>query len=145
MFAWMPDALLDAARESPLAPLVSTLEAGEPERGFEAVAAESVDHAILERAEDVSVVPAGFDWDDLGTWDAVWRTAEPDATGTAHVGEALALDTENCLLATDGHVSAVGVSDLVVASFGDRTLVVPRGETERVREVVDRLEAAGRF
>jgi mannose-1-phosphate guanylyltransferase len=145
MFAWTPEVLLDAARDSPLAPLVSALDAGEPDRGFDAVEALSVDRAILERAGDVFVVPADFAWDDLGTWDALWRTAETDAAGTAHVGDTLAVDTEDCLLATDGHVSAVGVSDLVVASFDDRTLVVPRGETERVREVVDRLRAEGRY
>ncbi len=141
MFAWTPTAVLEAARTSPLAPLVDALEAGEPNRGFDGVESISVDHAILERAEDVYVVPADFEWDDLGTWDALWRTAEKGADGTARVGATLALDTENCLLATDGHVSAVGVSDLAVVSFGDRTLVVPRGETERVREVVERLEA----
>jgi mannose-1-phosphate guanylyltransferase len=144
MFAWTPNAFLDAARDSPLSPLVSALEAGEPDRGFDAVEAVSVDNAILERAADVYVVPADFSWDDLGTWDALWRATERADDGTAHVGDTLALDTENCLLATDGHVSAVGVSDLVVASFGDRTLVVPRGETERVREVVDHLDAEGR-
>lgn len=46
---------------------------------------------------------------------------------------------------TDGHVSAVGVSDLVVAAYGDRALVAPKREAQRVREVVARLDASGRF
>lgn len=145
MFVWTPEAFLSAARDSPLADLVESLERGEPDWGFAAVDAVSVDEAVLEDAEDVFVVPAGFDWADLGTWDAVWRAGERTAGGNVHLGNTLAVDAENCLLATDAHVSAVGVSDLVVASFDGRTLVVPREEAERVRTVVDLLRDEGRY
>lgn len=145
MFVWTPSAFLEVARGTPLADLVSALERGSPEWGFEAVDAESVDRAVLERADDVYVVPAGFAWDDLGNWDAVWRTADRTPGGNVHIGDTLAIDAEGCVLATDGHVSAVGVSDLVVASYDSRTLVVPRGEAERVREVVEELREQGRY
>ncbi|MEF8908036.1 MAG: sugar phosphate nucleotidyltransferase [Haloarculaceae archaeon] len=145
MFAWTPDALLGAARDSPLAPLVEALDAGEPAAGFEAVEAVSVDNAVLERADDVAVVPADFAWDDLGSWDAVGRVLEADADGNAHLGETLAVDAADCVLAAgeDSHVSAVGVEGLAVASYDGRTLVVPREDAERVREVVRRLESSG--
>lgn len=141
IFAWTPTAFLQAAAETPLGEMVAALDAGEPERAFECAPTISVDRAVLERADDVFVVPADFDWSDLGTWDAVWRSLPTDGEGIATLGDGMALDCENCLLASDGHVAAVGLSDLIVASFGDRTLVVPRGETERVREVVDQLES----
>jgi mannose-1-phosphate guanylyltransferase len=139
IFAWTPDALLGAARDSPLAGLVDALAEGEPERGFEAVAPISVDCAILEDPADVYVVPAAFEWDDLGSWDAVGRVLPSDADGNAVLGEGLAIDATDCVLAADGHVSVVGVDGLVVASYGDRTLVVPREGSQRVREVVDAL------
>ncbi len=141
VFAWAPEALLDAARDSPLAPLVEALEAGEPAVGFEAVEAVSVDDAVLERAADVAVVPADFAWDDLGSWDAVGRVFGADTDGNAHLGETLALDTRDCVLAAgeDSHVSAVGVEGLAVASYDGRTLVVPREDAERVRAVVRQL------
>ncbi len=126
IFAWTPDAFLDAAENSSLAPLVAALREGDPEAGFAAVDAVSVDTAVLESAEDVFVVPADFEWDDLGTWDALGRILDSDTAGNATLGETVALDTENCVLATDGHLSAIGVSDLVVASFDGKTLVVPR-------------------
>lgn len=140
-FAWTPEALLGAARDSPLAPLVEALEAGEPVAGFEAAEPVSVDNAVLERAADVAVVPADFAWDDLGSWDAVGRVLEADTDGTTHLGETLALDTTNCVLAAgeDSHVSAVGVEGLAVASYDGRTLVVPREDAERVRTVVRQL------
>lgn len=139
IFAWTPDALLGAARGSPLSGLLDALADGDPERGFDAVDPVSVDRAILEDATDVFVVPAAFEWDDLGSWDAVGRVLETDSDGNAVLGAGLAIDASDCVLASDGHVAVVGVDGLVVASYGDRTLVVPREESQRVREVVDAL------
>jgi len=139
VFAWTPDALLDAARGSPLAALVDALAGSEPDRGFDAVDPVSVDEAILESAPGVSVVPADFEWDDLGSWDAVGRAREGDAEGNVVLGEGLAIDASDCVLASDGHVAVVGVEGLAVASYEGRTLVVPREESQRVRDVVDAL------
>jgi len=142
MFAWTPEALLEAARDSPLAPLVGRLEDGAAAAGFEAVEPVSVDTAVLEGAKGVAVVPAGFAWDDLGSWDAVGRVLGADADGNTHLGETLAVDTADCVLAAgeDSHVSAVGVEGLAVASYDGRTLVLDREDAERVREVIRRLE-----
>jgi len=146
LFAWTPEAFLGAARDSPLAPLVDALAAGDPERGFAAVDPVSVDYAVLERTDRAAVVPAGFEWDDLGSWDALGRLLASDADGNAALGEALTIDSSGNVLASDGkHVAAVGVSDLVVAAFDDRVLVVPTAEAQRVREVVAALEEEGRF
>jgi mannose-1-phosphate guanylyltransferase len=141
MFALTPGALLDAARDSPLAGLVDALETGDPEAGFAAVESVSVDHAVLEGADDVAVVPAEFEWDDLGSWDALGRVLEADGEGNARLGETVAVDAADCVLAAgpDSHVSAVGVEGLAVVSYDGRTLVVPREDAERVREVVGRL------
>ncbi|WP_255194976.1 mannose-1-phosphate guanylyltransferase [Halorarius litoreus] len=140
IFAWTPDALLDAASGGELAGFVDALD--DPEAAFDAVDPISVDYAVLEGAEDVYVVPAGFDWDDLGSWDALERVLGRDGDGNARLGETLALDAENCVLAAgEGqHVSAVGVSDLVVAAYDGRVLVVPKRDAQRVRSVVDALE-----
>jgi len=145
MFAWTPEALLSTARASPLSGLVDALERGEPERGFDAVDPVSVDYAVLERTEEVFVVPADFAWDDLGAWDALARHLPTDDDGNAVLGDAVTVDAADNVVATDGHVSLVGVSDLVVASYGDRTLVVPADESQRVREVVARLRDEDAF
>jgi mannose-1-phosphate guanylyltransferase len=139
IFAWTPAALLGAARDSPLAGLVDALADGDPGQGFEAVAPVSVDRAILEGAADVYVVPAAFEWDDLGSWDAVGRVLPSDDDGNAVLGEGLAIDATDCVLASDGHVTVVGVDGVAVASYGDRTLVIPREESQRVRQAVDAL------
>jgi mannose-1-phosphate guanylyltransferase len=140
IFAWTPDALLDAASEGALAGFVDALDT--PERAFDAVDPVSVDYAVMEDAENAYVVPAAFEWDDLGSWDALERVVETDEAGNARLGETLALDAADCVLAAgdDQHVSAVGVSDLVVAAYDGRVLVVPKREAQRVREVVSELD-----
>ncbi len=143
MFCWTPETFLAAARASPLASLVEAVEGGDAAAGFADTAAVSVDHAVLETADRVRVVPAGFEWDDLGDWDAVGRVTGADDDGNAVVGDGFAVDASGCVLAGDGHVGVLGVDDLVVASYDGRTLVVPRERAQEVRRIVERLDGSG--
>ena len=145
MFAWTPDAFLREAADSELAPLVEALDDSDPVRGFDAVAPVSVDYAVMEATENAALVPATFEWDDLGAWDAMERVLDADEDGNVVLGDGLTVDAENTVVATDGHVSVVGVDDVVVASYDDRTLVVPKRQSQRVGEVVAELEAEGLF
>ncbi len=156
VFAWRASAFLDAARDSPLAPLVDHLDDGDPEAGFAAVPSVSVDEAVMEDAAArgrAALVPADFPWDDLGTWDAVGRLdagapgAERDGTaGNAAFGDLTPLDaTDNVVYADDAHVSLVGVDGLAVVAVDDRVLVVPRDRANDVRALVERLRETGRY
>jgi mannose-1-phosphate guanylyltransferase len=146
IFAWTPEAFLDAARGSELGPLVEALDRGDPAEGFASIPAVSVDYAVMERAENAVVVPARFGWDDLGSWDAIERVADADADGNAVLGEALTVDaSDNVVVSDDKHVSLVGVDDLAVVAFDDRVLVVPKARAQRVRDVVDELKRDGEF
>ncbi|SFL27565.1 mannose-1-phosphate guanylyltransferase [Halogranum rubrum] len=146
IFAWTPESLLSAARDSPLEPLVDALDAGEEERGFDDVPEVSIDYAVMERADHAAVVPATFTWDDLGSWDALERVLDADEDGNVALGESLTVDCENTVVASDDkHVSLVGVSDLAVVAWDDRVLVVPKEDAQRVREVVSQLKQEGRF
>lgn len=150
LFAWTPAAVLDSARETDLAPLIEALDGDEPGEGFAAVSPTSIDHAVLEPAAaagDVYVVSAEFAWDDLGAWDAMERVYESDADGNTVLGEALVHDSSGTIVASDDdtHVSVLGVSDLVVAAYGNRVLVVPKHEAQRVREIVSELRERGEF
>ncbi|MBP1987965.1 mannose-1-phosphate guanylyltransferase [Halolamina salifodinae] len=146
MFAWTPEAFLAAAADSPLAPLVEALDDGDPEAGFAAVDPVSVDYAVLERAATVAVVDAAFAWDDLGSWDALDRVLAPDGDGNVAIGDHRTVDAaDNVVVSDDKHVSLVGVSGLAVVAYDDRVLVVPKGEAQRVRELVALLEEEGSF
>lgn len=150
IFAWTPTALLDAARKTDLAPLVAALDARSPEEGFAAVESVSIDHAVLEPAAAegiVAVVRAGFAWDDLGAWDAMERVGESDEDGNTVLGEALVRDASGTIVASDAdtQVSVLGVSDLIVAAYENRVLVLPKHEAQRVREVVLELRERDSF
>ncbi len=135
IFAWTPAALLREARESPLAPLVDELDRGNPQQAFASIEPISIDYAILERTDTAYVVPASFKWDDLGTWDAIGRLTDDP------LGDALEIDaTGNVIASDDTHVTAIGISDLVIAAYDDRVLVVPTNEAHRVRTAVARLK-----
>ncbi|WP_248908580.1 mannose-1-phosphate guanylyltransferase [Halocatena marina] len=141
VFSWTPTSLLEEARETELAPLVAALDVGEEQRGFAAIDSVSIDYAILEETDEIAMVPAEMTWDDLGSWDALQRVHETDEDGNVTTGDVLTIDAEDCVIAADetSHISAVGVSNLTIAAYDGRVLVVPNTDTQRVRDVVEQL------
>jgi mannose-1-phosphate guanylyltransferase len=104
---------------------------------FAASPADSIDYAVMEKADRVAVVPVSMGWSDIGSWDALHSIGNP------HVGDILAIDTENCLLRSDGlKIAAIGVKDLIVVASGDTVMIVPRGQSQDVKRIVEALKAA---
>ena len=102
----------------------------------------SVVVAVMERAERVAVVPVEMGWSDLGSWEAVYDLAAKDGDGNAVHGDGVAPGSHGCLVRSDGPaVVALGVTDLVIVATERAVLVVPRGETQRVKEAIDALKA----
>ncbi len=137
-------AVLDAAR----AALAAAAREGSrvyPDReAFSASPDESIDYAVMEKAERVAVVPVEMGWSDLGSWDALHGIAIRDADGNAHHGEVVAIDTSGCMLRTSGPlVAAVGVKDLIVIATGDAVLILPRGSSQHVKRAVEALKREG--
>lgn len=106
----------------------------------------SIDHGVMEKADDVVVVPGSFGWSDLGSYETAWELAPKDANGNATRGDATVLvdARSNFVRVPEGKVVAlVGVSDLVVVDTGDALLVMPRDRSQDVRAIVDALAARG--
>ncbi len=108
------------------------------ERYFRAATAVSIDHGVMEKADRVAVLEAGFAWSDLGTWTSLGDRLPADADGNRIRGEVMTLDSSDCVLYSgDGGLLAVlGVQDLIVVRVGDATLVCPRGKAQEVRRLV---------
>ena len=105
---------------------------------------DSVDYAVMERAERVAVVPVEIGWSDVGSWDALHEIATKDAFNNVHRGEVVAIDTSGCLIRTDGPlVAAVGVRDLIIVATGDAVLVLPRGSSQDVKRAIEQLRREG--
>jgi len=102
----------------------------------------SIDYAIMERASKVAVVPASFDWSDIGSWKAMSDLDEADADGNRVRGQAILVESRNCYIQSDTRmVAAVGVKDLVIVDTGDAVLVSHRERAQQVKIVVERLRA----
>lgn len=107
---------------------------------FKQVPSESVDYAVMEKAEQVAVVPADLGWSDLGSWDAAALLVPPDAAGNRVLGEAVLLDTTHTFVQTEDRlVAAIGVSDLVIVDTRDALLIARRDKVQDVKKVVERL------
>lgn len=108
--------------------------------GFLAQPDISIDYAVMERAAHRAVVPAHFDWSDIGSWNALGELTAPDASGNRVQGEAIVVDGMGNYIQTEGRlVAAVGVKDLVIVDAGDAVLVADRHQVQAVRHVVDTL------
>ena len=92
----------------------------------------SIDYAVMEKTDRMTVVEGRFRWSDIGSWDAIFDIAQHDATGNAIHGTGLAMDTRNCVIHSDERLVAVlGADDLVVVSTADAVLVLPRAARAR--------------
>jgi len=111
---------------------------------YSAQKAVSIDYGVMEKAEDVLVVPGDFDWSDLGSWDALWEVSGKDENGNAVRGSFIGIDTGNSLVHSPGKlVALVGVRDLLVVDTDDALLICRRGRSQDVRKVVETLERKG--
>lgn len=101
----------------------------------------SVDYAIMEKSTNVVVVPATFDWDDVGAWPAIAKHFPQDNAGNVLRGVAMVEGgANNIVVSADGHLTAVvGASDLVVVHTPDATLVVPKSKAQEIKALLKRL------
>jgi mannose-1-phosphate guanylyltransferase len=112
---------------------------------FEAIRGKSIDYAIMERHPKVAVIEAPFQWDDVGSWQAMSRLLKPDSYGNTVEGPFLGIDSKNMIVRSepDHLVVTIGMQDVIVVHTKDATLVAPKQEEERVREVVKQLQELG--
>lgn len=101
----------------------------------------SVDYALMEKSTNVVVVPATFDWDDVGAWPAIAKHFTPDTAGNVLRGLAVVEGgANNIVVSDDGHLTAVvGASDLVVVHTAQATLVVPKEKAQEIKALLKRL------
>ena len=126
-----------------LRPLIRRPDAAQERlRIFESLPRISIDYGVLEKASGLSMVPAGFNWDDIGNWAALERALPTDARGNVTVGPARLLDASGCITCTDtGVVAAFGVSDLVIVQARGRVLVCSKERAPALKHLVSELTA----
>src|SRR5690606_23611142 len=109
---------------------------------FAAAPSISIDYALMERAERIAVAPVAIGWSDIGSWATLHEISGEDEAGNVLAGDVIALGAEGCLIRSEGPlIAAIGVSDLVVVATPDAVLIVPKDQSQRVKEIVEKLKA----
>ena len=157
IFVWKAQTILDAlARHRPQVHAgLMRIAAAAGDSRFDAVLAHefaamekvSIDYAVMERAEDVAVVEASFEWDDVGGWLALERyRPHDDRANVPDAARCLAINaTGNVIRASDPNhvVVAAGVSDLVIVVTPDATLVANKRDEKSIAQITEELRRRG--
>ena len=114
-------------------------------REFAAIERISIDFAVMEHAADVIVVEVPFQWDDVGSWQALARLAGSDDQGNTIIGRNIAIDCQGVVVhgASDHLIVTLGLHDCLVVHTPDATLVANKHDEESVRKVVKLLREQG--
>ncbi len=157
IFLFSTSNILDSFEEhapQTLAEVRNAFGAAEVDLGFTRLAAEpwsrlediSIDYAVMEHAPNLSVMPYGGYWSDLGDWQAIWREGEADSLGVVTDGPSTALDCKNTLLLATSETQelvAMGLKDIIAVAMPDAVLVAHKERAQDVKTAVAKLKANG--
>lgn len=139
----MPDLRAALAR---IEPALGTPEQNEViRREYEPLQKISIDYGVMEKADNVIVLEADYEWDDVGSWLAVERLRKADASGNIIGGRHEGINTRNSILMSEGDhiIATIGVSDLIIVHTPDATLVCAKENAADVKQIVENLRQKG--
>lgn len=150
MFIWRVDRLLEAmhthmpALHAQLTEIAATL--GTPDyaptrdRIWPQVAEQTIDYGVMEKAEEVVVIPVDIGWSDVGSWTSLLDLLPVDEDGNTAVGPHVAIDTHNSLIFGGKRlIATIGLEDMVIVDTEDALMICPKAREQEVREVVKKL------
>lgn len=159
MFIWRVEKIL-AEFEKSMPALYAQLQQiaeayGTPQRAavlsevWPKIKPETIDYGIMEKSSRVAVLPAeNLGWSDVGSWDSLIDVLQADAQGNVLVGEApVALDTTHSLVFSEQEnriIVTIGLEDVIVVNTLDALLICKRGDSQKVRDVVELLKKSER-
>lgn len=108
---------------------------------FASSPSDSIDYAIMEREEKVAVTPVNPGWSDVGSWDSVFDISDKDGQSNAIFGKATTMDsTENLIHSQEFEIATYGVENLIIVSHENKIMILPRGQSQNVKKIVQKLE-----
>jgi mannose-1-phosphate guanylyltransferase/mannose-6-phosphate isomerase len=153
MFCWRCDAFLEELKthgpehHAGLLEVMSALEAGDEAaaaRAYASLPVEAVDYTVMEKTKRLLLVPANFNWVDVGSWSELADLLRPDKEGNVVEGPAVLLDTTDSFISAPNKlVAVIGLSGVVVVDTEDALLVCPKSRAQDVKKVVEALGRKG--
>lgn len=115
------------------------------EKEFPGLESQSVDYGIMEKADDIYILPGNFGWDDVGSWLAVGRIKKADENNNVINGNVVAVNTSNCVLeGSDKLIATVGLRDMVVVDTKDAILISTKENAGEIKQVLAKLRESGK-
>ncbi|WP_423174480.1 mannose-6-phosphate isomerase type 2 family protein [Stenotrophomonas maltophilia] len=111
---------------------------------FAASPNDSIDYAVMEKTADAAVVPLDAEWNDVGSWSALWEVSDKDVDGNACHGDVIALDCKDSYAYGSRLIAMVGLQDVVVVETDDAVFVGHKDRVQDVKEIVGRIKREGR-
>jgi len=112
---------------------------------FEKCPSDSIDYAVMEKTSSAAVIPVEMEWNDIGSWSALWAVGDSDVDGNVTHGDVVLEDTKGSYIHADSRlVTTVGLNDHVVVETADAVLVAHRDKAQNVKHIVEKLKASNR-
>ncbi len=114
-------------------------------QAFESSPSDSIDYVIMERSDNVVVVPLDAQWNDIGSWSALYDIGIKDKNSNVIKGDVIIQNTTNTYINADHHmVVAIGVDNLIIVDTPDATFIATQDKAQEVKSIVESLQASGR-
>jgi mannose-1-phosphate guanylyltransferase/mannose-6-phosphate isomerase len=114
-------------------------------QAFESSPSDSIDYALMEKSNNIVVVPLDAQWNDIGTWSALYEIGAKDNNGNAIKGNVIAQDTTNTYINANHHmVATIGVDNLIIVDTPDATFIATQDKAQEVKNIVEALQVSGR-
>jgi len=114
-------------------------------QAFESSPSDSIDYALMEKSDNVVVVPLDALWNDIGTWSALNDIGIKDTNGNVIKGDVITQDTTNTYINANHHIVAtIGVDNLIVVDTSDATFIATQDKAQEVKSLVESLQSDGR-
>lgn len=104
----------------------------------------SIDYGILERSDEVLVIPGDFGWNDVGSWDALGAIFPSDENGNIVKANHLGINSKNSIIyGTDQLIATINIDGLIIAATNDAVLICPKDQAQNVKDIVELLKEKG--
>lgn len=101
----------------------------------------SIDYAVMERAKNIAMVKMESDWNDLGSWDAVYDINKKDENGNVKIGNVIENECQNSMLYSSNRmVAGVGLKDVIIVETSDAILACDKNNTQGVKQIFEKLK-----
>ena len=112
---------------------------------FERCPNDSIDYAVMEKTRDAVLVPLQADWNDVGSWSALWEVADKDQDGNVIKGDTLTHSTRDCYIQSEHKlIATIGMEHAIIVETDDAIMVADKEQVQAVKTIVNQLKQADR-